>query len=170
MRAWIRNLLKVKDTPEALARGFAVGFFFGASFLWGLQIVLAVLASHLVRGNKVVAAAMTAISNPITSLPLYSLSYLVGHLLIGGKDTLPDFEKVHSIQGFFALGPHFFITMLLGTTLVGLAGGVAVYFSSNRLLAALCRWYAGKSAKKSHVDDGPEPSCSAGEPQNSKNN
>ena len=41
MRAWIRNLLKVKDTPEALARGLAVGLFFGASFFWGLQIALA---------------------------------------------------------------------------------------------------------------------------------
>jgi uncharacterized protein (DUF2062 family) len=54
MRAWIRSLLKVRDTPEAPARGLAVGFFFGVSFLWGLQIALAVLFSHLLRGNKVV--------------------------------------------------------------------------------------------------------------------
>jgi uncharacterized protein (DUF2062 family) len=27
------------------------------SFFWGLQILLAVLVSHLLRGNKVVAAA-----------------------------------------------------------------------------------------------------------------
>jgi hypothetical protein len=147
MRAWIRNLVKVKDTPEALARGLAVGFFFGVSFFWGLQIALAVLVSYLVRGNKVVAAAMTAVSNPLTSLPLYSLCYLIGHLLIGGEDTLPDFAKVHSIQEFLALGPHFFVTMLVGTTLVGVVGGVAVYFSSNRLLAALRRWHAARSAK-----------------------
>jgi uncharacterized protein (DUF2062 family) len=141
MRAWIRNLVKVKDTPEALARGLAVGFFFGVSFFWGLQIALAVLVSYLVRGNKVVAAAMTAISNPLTSLPLYSLCYLVGHVLVGGADTLPDFATVHSIDGFLALGPHFFFTMLVGTTLVGAAGAVVVYFSSNRLLAALRRWH-----------------------------
>jgi hypothetical protein len=146
MRAWIRNLLKVKDTPEALARGLAVGFFFGVSFFWGLQIALAVLVSHLVRGNKVVAAAVTAISNPLTSLPLYTLCYFIGHLLIGGEDTLPDFATVHSIEGFLALGPHFFVTMLVGTTLVGVVGGVAVYFSSNRLLAALRRWHSARTA------------------------
>ena len=153
MRAWIRNLVKVRDTPEALARGLAVGFFFGASFFWGFQIAFAVLVSHLVRGNKMVAAAMTAVSNPLTSLPLYSLSYLVGHVLVGGEDTLPDFAKVHSIKGFLALGPHFFITMLVGTTLVGAVGAVVVYFSSNRLLAAFRGWHERRSEGRSHADE-----------------
>jgi hypothetical protein len=145
MRDWIRNVLKVKDTPEAQARGLAVGFFFGVSFLWGLQIALAVLVSHLVRGNKVMAAAMTAVSNPLTSLPLYSLCYFVGHVLVGGEDTLPDFATVHSVEGFLALGPHFFVTMLIGTTIVGAAGAVVVYFSANRLLGALRRWHEART-------------------------
>ncbi len=141
MREWIKNLVNVKDTPEALARGLAVGFFFGVSFFWGLQIALAVLVSHFVRGNKIVAAAMTAVSNPLTTLPLYSLCYLIGHFLIGGEDMLPDFGDIHSIQGFLALGPHFFITMLVGTTLVGAIGAIVIYFSSNSLIAALRRWH-----------------------------
>lgn len=162
MRAWIRNLVKVKDSPEALARGLAVGFFFGASFFWGLQIALAVLVAHLVRGNKVVAAALTAVSNPLTSLPLYSLCYLVGHFLVGGEDALPDFATVHSIQGFLALGPHFFITMLVGTTLVGAVGAVVVYFSSNRLLAALRRWHSGGVAEEAERPHGAARSSPTG--------
>lgn len=141
MRAWVGNLLKVRDTPEALARGMALGFFFGVSFFWGLQIALAVLFAFLLRGNKVVAAAMTAVSNPLTSLPLYSFCYLVGHVLVGGQDQIPDFAVVHDVKGFLALGPHFFVTMLVGTTLVGLVGAVVVYFSSSRLLAVLHRWH-----------------------------
>jgi hypothetical protein len=142
----------VRDTPEALARGLAVGFFFGVSFLWGLQIPLAILAAYLVRGNKVVAAAMTAVSNPLTSLPLYSLSYFVGHLVMGGEDILPDFSVVHSVRGFLALGPHFFITMLVGTTVVGLFGGLALYFSSNRLLSTLRRRHQGRPGDTGQPD------------------
>ncbi|MBN1655709.1 MAG: DUF2062 domain-containing protein [Deltaproteobacteria bacterium] len=137
MKTWIKNLLKVRDTPEALARGLAVGFFFGVSFFWGFQIVLAVLVSFLIRGNKVVAAAMTAVSNPLTSLPIYSFCYFVGHLLIGGRDRIPDFSVVHSVEGFLKIGPHFFITMLVGTTVVGLVGALLIYASSERLLQAL---------------------------------
>lgn len=141
MRTWIHNLVKVRDTPEALARGLAVGFFFGVSFFWGFQIVLAVFVSYLLGGNKVVAAAMTAVSNPLTSLPLYSLCYLIGHLIVGGSDDHPDFGLVHSLEGFLALGPSFFLTMLIGTTVVGLVGAVAVYYSSQRILEVLRQWH-----------------------------
>lgn len=144
MWVWIRDLLTVRDTPEALARGLAVGFFFGVSLFWGLQILMAVLVSYLVRGNKVVAAAMTAVSNPLTTLPLYSFCYFVGHLILGGNDKHPDFTLVHSLEGFLALGPHFFITMLIGTTLIGLLGAGAIYFSSERLLEALRRLHQQK--------------------------
>jgi uncharacterized protein len=157
MRAWIRNLVKVRDTPEALARGLAVGFFFGVSFFWGLQIALAVLVAYLIRGNKVVAAAMTTVSNPLTTLPLYTLCYLVGHLLIGGEDSLPDFRQLHSIQGFLDLGPHFFATMLVGTTVIGLVGSVVVYFSSNRLLGALRRWHRPSEGESSADTDAARP-------------
>lgn len=159
MQRWIKDLVRVRDTPEALARGLAVGFFFGVSFFWGLQIALAVLVSHMVRGNKVVAAAMTAVSNPLTTLPLYSLCYFIGHLVVGGKDKLPDFTSVHSIQEFLALGPHFFITMLVGTTLVGIVGGVVVYFSSNRILSGLRNWYARRTSR-----DGTEDSLETSTP------
>ena len=144
MRAWIGNLLKIKDTPESIARGLAVGFFFGASFFWGIQIAFAVAASHFIRGNKVIAAAMTAVSNPLTSMPLYTLAYILGHFIIGGEDPLPDFSTVHSIQAFLALGPHFFITMLVGTTIIGGVGAVILYFSSSRLLNFLKRWHAAR--------------------------
>lgn len=149
MRTWIRQLVSVKDTPEALARGLAIGFFFGVSFFWGLQILLAVLISHFMRGNKVIAAAMTAVSNPLTSLPLYSVCYFIGHLILGGSDNHPDFSVIHSIEGFLALGPHFFLTMLLGTTLVGIAGSVFIYFSSQKIIGALNRLH-----QKHHDEDG----------------
>ena len=143
MRAWIRRLLQVRDTPEALARGLAIGFFFGVSAFWGLQVVLAILFSHLLRGNKVVAAAMTVISNPLTNIPLYGLSFVIGHAIVGGSAAHPDFGAVHSLEGFFALGPTFLLAMLVGTTLVGLVGAVAFYFSAGRLL----RWLGQRRAR-----------------------
>ena len=150
LRDWIRKLVQIRDTPEALARGLAVGFFFGVSFFWGFQFLFAIFFSHLLRGNKVIAAAMTFISNPLTSLPLYSLCYIIGHLIMGGSDFYPDFAKIHSLEGFLALGPHFFLTMLIGTTLVGLIGGLTLYFLSQRLLCALRRWHHGTTSDRFH--------------------
>jgi len=138
---WLGQLLTIRDTPEALARGLAFGFFFGVSIFWGLQIALAVLASYLLRGNKVLAAAMTAVSNPLTTLPLYGLCYFIGHLVVGGRGPMPDLTQVATWNGILALGPRFFVTMLVGTTLVGLVGAVVLYLASQRILAALRRWH-----------------------------
>lgn len=135
-RAWLRRLVQVRDTPEATARGLAVGVFFGMSALFGLQLVLAVVAAHLLRGNKVLAAAATAVSNPLTSVPLYSLSYLVGHALVGGGP-LPDLSALTSLEAVLGLGPRFLLALLAGTTLLGVVGGVVVYLLAGRLLAAI---------------------------------
>jgi len=54
---------------------------------------------------------------------------------------MPDFSQVASLEGILALGPRFFVTMLVGTTLVGLVGAVALYFTSHRILAALRRFH-----------------------------
>lgn len=139
MRAWIRKVLSVRDSPEALARGLAIGFFFGVSVCWGLQALLAVGGAWLLRGNKVVAAAMTAVSNPLTSLPLYGACLAVGRVLVGGDGALPDLAALRSLDALAALGPGLLRAMLAGTTAVGLVGGAALYVGAGRLLPALRR-------------------------------
>ena len=155
MWGWARKLVQVRDTREATARGLAVGFFFGVSLFFGLQMLLAAVVSHLVRGNKVMAVAMTAISNPLTSLPLYSACYVVGLLIVGSGGSLPDLSTLQSLQGLLSLGPRFLGTMLVGTTVVGLVGAVVVYLASHRIVAALARWQ-----KRRHEDG--EPSALEG--------
>ena len=140
--AWLGKLLAVRDTPQALARGLAVGFFFGVSPLWGLQIVSAVAVAHLLRGNKIIAAALTAVSNPLTSLPLYGLCYGFGQLILGGSGRMPDLAQVNGLTDLWALGPHFFLAMLVGTTLVGVVGALILYFSASRIFPFLHRWHS----------------------------
>ncbi len=152
LRDWMKNLIGVTDSSEALARGAAVGFFFGMSFFWGLQILLAVAGAHLLRGNKVVAGSMTAISNPATSLPLYTACYFVGEQLLGRSGRLPELSRLESLGAVLALGPEFLASMLLGTTVVGLVGAVAVYFLSDRLFAWLRRRFHHVESPHSAVD------------------
>jgi uncharacterized protein (DUF2062 family) len=144
---WLSSIVNIRDTPEANARGLAIGFFFGVSLLWGLQIVLAVVASHLLKGNKVLAAAMTAISNPLTNLPLYGVCYFIGHLVVGGPEQFPGLGQLTSLDGLSALGPRFLVAMLVGTTLVGVAGALVVYLGAQRILDVLRRWHASRLAE-----------------------
>ncbi|MGC4119566.1 MAG: DUF2062 domain-containing protein [Myxococcales bacterium] len=141
MRRWFQKLVAVRDHPEALARGLAVGLFFAITPFWGLQLVLALAVSHLARGNKVLAAAMTALSNPLTALPLYGACFFLGRTILGSSVAAPDFAAMKGMGDLVRLGPALLLPLLTGTTLVGLTGSTAVYLLSGRLLGALAARY-----------------------------
>ena len=82
---------------------------------------------------------MTVVSNPLTNLPLYGISYFVGHFIIGGKNDHPDFTRLQSLQDVLDLGPRFLASMIVGSTLIGLIGAVLLYFASQPIMAALRR-------------------------------
>ncbi|HEY3448267.1 MAG TPA: DUF2062 domain-containing protein [Myxococcales bacterium] len=143
MRRWFQRIVAVRDHPEAQARGLAAGFFFAITPFWGLQLVLAIGVSHLVRGNKVLAGAMTALNNPITALPLYGACFLLGQTILGSSVAPPDFAAMKGMGDLVRLGPALLLPLLTGTTLVGLVGGTAVYLLAGRILGALGARFGG---------------------------
>ena len=46
--------------------------------LYGLQVILAFVASLLLRCNLMIAVALQFITNPVTAIPLYLLTYKIG--------------------------------------------------------------------------------------------
>lgn len=124
----LKQLFKIKDTREAQARGAALGFFWGTSIFWGAQILGAVITAQIFKGNKIIAATLTAISNPLTTIPLYTFCYFIGHLIIPGPDLRLVISKINSFPEMINLGTDFFITILLGTSLVGFLGAWVIYY------------------------------------------
>lgn len=105
-------------------RGLAVGVFVGCFPFFGLQIVLSVALASAVRGNHLLAAAGTWISNPLTYLPLYFLNFQVGILLLGRGPAWPGAE-ILTHPDPLSLGWAFTSRMLLGSILVGLVASLA---------------------------------------------
>ena len=76
--------------------------------------------ASLVRGNHILAAAGTWISNPLTYIPLYWFNYAVGCRVLGPGPALPTLEVLQQ-GGLLKLGLAMSSRLLLGSTLVGLA-------------------------------------------------
>ena len=59
LKRWLREhslkLLAIRDTPEAIAGGIAIGIFFGFTPLFGLKTLLAILFAWLTRSNIIAA-------------------------------------------------------------------------------------------------------------------
>ncbi|MEN9521341.1 MAG: hypothetical protein RLZZ381_3929 [Cyanobacteriota bacterium] len=131
------KLLRLRDKPEVVAKGLAVGVFTGCFPFFGMQSLLAILFASILRGSKVAALAATWISNPLTSVPLYVFNYKIGKLLLGTENAdLPPLT-LESFAAFKQLGSTFAITLLTGSLVVGMIMAVITYFYGLAVLERL---------------------------------
>ena len=105
------------------ARGLAAGIFMGCFPFFGLQTLLGVALASVVRGNHILAAAGTWISNPLTYVPLYWFNYRVGSALLGAGPSFPSLEQLRQAP-LWDLGLAMTSRLLLGSSLVGLVSAV----------------------------------------------
>ena len=127
-----------KGTPAMRARGFAVGVFSGCFPLFGLQTIMGVALAALFRGNPLLAAIGTWISNPITYLPLYWFNYQVGCFFLGKGPVLPNLEEL-TFKHFWSHGWLLGSRILLGSALVGAIIAIlmgAVVYTVSRILSS----------------------------------
>lgn len=97
-RALIRSLLQVDDTPHSIALGSAIGMWISLTPTGGIQMALVMLVAFLTapffRWNRLAAILMTYVSNPITAIPIFWISYQVGRLFVGGDVTFEDLKRI----------------------------------------------------------------------------
>ena len=132
MRRGVFWLWRQDGTPGQRARGLAAGVFCGCYPFFGLQIFLSVGVASVVRGNHLLAAAGTLVSNPLTYLPLYWFNYLVGCRLLGpgqGGINLSELNR----SSLWAQGWEFSQRILLGSTVVGMVLAIASGWMAYRL-------------------------------------
>jgi uncharacterized protein len=87
-RKWLHEhslkLLAIRDTPEAIAGGVAIGIFIGFTPLIGLKNVLTILLAWLTRSNIIAAVIAQAAHDTVFFLmpALYAWEYSVGYWLL----------------------------------------------------------------------------------------
>ena len=118
LRRWLHWLWSQEGTPGQRARGVAAGVFCGCYPFFGLQTVLSIGVASLVRGNHLLAAAGTLISNPLTYVPLYWFNYQLGCWLLGQNTALPDLNDLNR-SNVWEQSWSFTNRLLLGSTVVG---------------------------------------------------
>ena len=100
------------------ARGIAAGVFCGCFPFFGLQIVLSVAVAKLFRGNQLLAAAGTLVSNPLTYIPLYWFNYIIGCKLLNASSQISNFNSINR-SNLWMQGWEFSQRILIGSCLVG---------------------------------------------------
>jgi uncharacterized protein (DUF2062 family) len=148
-RYWYLRVLRLQDSPAAVARGLSVGVFAGCFPIFGFQTIFGILFAFLVRGNKIAAVAGTWISNPLTYVPLFAFNYKIGKIILGFRDNLPQDGSVapnwQSWESLKESGSIFLLALFVGCFFMGLIAAICVYFLS---LRSIHRWYHLKREKR----------------------
>ena len=131
------KLLRLRDRPEVIAKGFAIGVFAGCFPLLGLQSLIGIFLATIFRASKVAAVAATWISNPLTYVPLFIFNYKIGKFLFQTEDVELSSLDITSWTAIRESGSSFVIALLTGSFIVGTILSIATYFCS---LALLERW------------------------------
>lgn len=131
------KLRRLRDRPEVVAKGFAIGVFAGCFPLLGLQSLIGIFLATIFRASKVAAVAATWISNPLTYVPLFIFNYKIGKFLLRTEDAELSSLSITSLNAFKELGWTIAITLVTGSFVVGTILSIATYFYS---LTFLERW------------------------------
>lgn len=143
------RFIRLKGDPRAIARGAAIGTFFGITPTIPLHTVSLLIFAPLCRANIVAAfLASMAMCNPLTYFPQYYFSWLIGSKLtpydLSWSRIHAAMEVIfsnagfsHSLQAISQLGGETLIVMLVGGVVLAVPFAVAVYFITLRFFIAL---------------------------------
>ena len=111
--------LEQNGSPIFNAKGIAFGVFSGCFPFFGFQTLLGVFLAQIGRGNIVLAAIGTWVSNPFTYVPLYLFNYKLGAFLLRNPDKI-NLKPMLIKDDFWAQGWYISLRLIIGSSLVGL--------------------------------------------------
>ena len=125
-------------SPYFKAKGTAAGVFSGCFPFFGFQTLLGIFLARIIKGNIVLAAIGTWISNPFTYIPLYLLNFKIGSFILRG-DTTIIIDPVLLKDQLWQQGWLIISRLIVGSAVIGLFLG---------LITGITTYYFIKITKK----------------------
>jgi len=147
-------MIREKAPPEYIARGWAIGMFWGLTMPLGAQLIFSIPCAFLFKRSKIGAVFGTMMTNPITIFFIYPAQCLVGNRILGGDlkfDAVKDLLKSvvsheQSWKALLDLKWDVITSFLVGGSLFGLILAFPTYYG---VLALVKRHRSRKHTKKS---------------------
>jgi len=86
----LREVIKLRESPHKVALAFATGVFIGMSPLLGLHTLIGFAVVWIFRLNPFATLAGVYITNPWTTVPIYTFSTWLGAQFLGIEQIIPE--------------------------------------------------------------------------------
>ena len=115
------RIVRENYSPEYIARGWAIGMFYGCAIPFGFQLILSIPTAFLLKGSKIGSAVGTLITNHFTIFFIYPVQCWVGNRLLGGglsyaevSSALSEVVCEQSFRSLFKVGGDLVAAFFLG--------------------------------------------------------
>ena len=138
-RQWQRlreKILREQATPEFIARGWAIGMFYGCAIPFGFQLILSIPTAVILKGSKVGATVATFVTNHFSIFIIYPVQCWLGNRLLGGdisygaiSHALSDVVKEQSWDSLARIGGDLVAAFFVGGLLFAVIFTPVTYFA-----------------------------------------
>ena len=127
------KLIRVKDTQDKLAKGFACGSMVSFTPFMGFHFFLAVIFAYIFRGNIVASLIGTFVGNPFTFPFIWIFIYNVGNIFFKNDQNV---SLELTFQSLFDQGYDILMPMLIGSLIVSIPIWLISYFTLKFLMSS----------------------------------
>ena len=161
-RQWQRlreKIVREQATPDFIARGWAIGMFYGCAIPFGFQLILSIPTAIVLKGSKIGATVGTFVTNHFSIFIIYPVQCWLGNRLLGGdlsygaiSHALRDLVKEQSWDALARIGGELVAAFLVGGLLFAAVFTPLTYLGVRALVR---RHRARKAARlEPEVQDG----------------
>lgn len=133
----IKNVIRIDDNPESIARGIGLGSFIGMLPIPGFQILVALGLSGLLKVNKKAACSAVFNTNVVTGTFVFAFNYWLGKQLLGITScfTMPDKISIDFISSIIKAGSDVYLSLTVGGIISGIVVGLIAYLMARFILS-----------------------------------
>ncbi|MCF8261985.1 MAG: DUF2062 domain-containing protein [Melioribacteraceae bacterium] len=116
-RKYLHKIISLDISTKIIAQSLTLGIFIGTLIPIGLQTIVIIPLNLLFRCKLILSYPATMISNPLTALPLYYITFVIGEKATGIEITWESFRKIidsPSIESIINLGSHGLLVYFVG--------------------------------------------------------
>ena len=151
-RYYYDKAIREQGTPEYIARGWAIGVFIGFAVPFGLQLLVSIPLSFLLKGSKLGATVGTLATNHFTIFIIYPFQCWLGSYLIGNPLSFSEISagleeviKNQDYETLFLLGKELVASFFIGGFLLAFISTPICYYLVKNLVI---RYRAAKEKRR----------------------
>lgn len=130
------KMVRERATPEYIARGWAIGMFYGCLIPFGFQLLCSIPTAFILKGSKIGATVGTLITNHVSVFVIYPLQCYVGLLLMGKTRSMAELKEImtqvihaSSYEALLSIGTELVAAFFIGgAILTGVMTPVTYFF------------------------------------------